>query len=52
MSKPERQVVEIDAKPCTRYYIGAKRSAPTDKDWKAYVDREEPIAECEKKFAK
>ena len=52
MSNPERQVVEVDAKPCTRYYFAAKRSSPTDNDWKAYVDREEPIGECRKKFMK
>ena len=52
MSNPERQVVEVDAKPCTRYYFAAKRSSPTADDWKAYVAREEPILECRKKFMK
>jgi hypothetical protein len=52
MSNPERQVVEIDAAPCTRYYFAARRSSPTANDWKAYVDAEEPIGECRKKFMK
>ena len=52
MSNPERQTVEVDAQPCTRYYFAAKRSSPTDNDWKAYVDREESIGECKKKFMK
>ena len=52
MSNPERQVVEVNAAPCTRYYFAAKRSSPTAHDWKAYVDREEPIGECKKKFMK
>ena len=52
MSNPERQTVEVDAQPCTRYYFAAKRSSPTDDDWKAYVAREDSIAECKKKFMK
>ena len=50
MSNPRRDTLEIDAKPCTRYYLSAKRSSPTDDDWKAFVSFQEPIGECAKKF--
>ena len=50
MSKPDRDVLTIDAKPCTRYYIAAKRPSMTDTDWKAFVSSVETIGECKKKF--
>ncbi len=37
VSNPTRQTLEIDAKPCTRYRLAAKRSSPTAKDWQAFV---------------
>jgi hypothetical protein len=52
VSNPTRQTLEIDAKPCTRYYLAAKRSSPTAKDWQAFIAAEEPIGECRKKFEK
>lgn len=51
MSNPKRETLEIDAQPCTRYRFSAKRSSPTDNDWKAFVSTEEPVGECRKKFA-
>jgi hypothetical protein len=50
MSNPDRDALTIDAKPCTRYYLAAKRSSPTARDWKAFVSATEPIGECVKKF--
>lgn len=50
MSDPGRETLTIDAKPCTRYYLTARRSSLTAKDWKAYVERSEPIGECVSKF--
>lgn len=50
MSDSDRDTLSIDARPCTRYYLAAKRSSPTARDWKAFVSTSEPIAECVKKF--
>ena len=40
----------LDAKPCMRYYLAARRSAPTARDWSVFVAAAEPIGECKKKF--
>jgi len=37
--------LKVDAQPCTRYYLGAKRS---DADWQVVVASTEPIGECRK----
>jgi hypothetical protein len=50
MSDPGRTTLEVDAKPCTRYYFAAKRSSRTDDDWKGYVSGTDPIGECARKF--
>ena len=50
MSDSRHDTITIDSKPCTRYYLAAKRSAPSTSDWKAYVVSSEPIGECQKKF--
>jgi hypothetical protein len=50
MSDPGRTTLEVDAKPCTRYYFAAKRSSRTDDDWKGYMSGAEPIVECARKF--
>lgn len=42
--------VTVDAKPCTRYIMIARRSSPTDDDWTPEVYRAEPIGECRRKF--
>ena len=52
MSDPGRDTLTIDAKPCTRYLLGATRSSRTARDWKAEVTATEPIGECQKKFSK
>ena len=50
MSSPDRDEIEVDAKPCTRYYFAAKRSSRTARDWEAFVAAAEPMGECKKKF--
>jgi hypothetical protein len=51
MSSPLQETITIDAKPCTRYYLGARRTAPGARDWSAVITNMEPIGECQKKFA-
>jgi len=50
MSNPSRATVEIDAKPCMRYYLAARRSSPTARDWAPFVAATEPIGECMRRF--
>lgn len=52
MSNPTRATLTIDAKPCTRYYLAARRSSPTARDWSAFVVGSEPIGECVRRFQK
>lgn len=46
MSNPGRDTLTITAEPCTRYYLGARRSTRTSRDWTAFVERTETIGEC------
>ena len=50
MSNPSRATLEVDAQPCTRYYLAARRSSPTARDWTPFVVGSEPIGECVKRF--
>jgi len=50
MSNPGRATLEVDAKPCTRYYLAARRSSRTARDWSAFVAASEPIGECVRRF--
>jgi len=50
MSNPRRATLTIDAKPCTRYYLAARRSSPTARDWSAFIAGSEPIGECVRRF--
>jgi hypothetical protein len=50
MSDPGRDTLQVDAKPCTRYYFAARRSSPTARDWKAFIAASEPVGECVKQF--
>ena len=52
MSNPTRATLTIDAKACTRYYLAARRSSPTARDWSAFVVGSEPIGECVRRFQK
>lgn len=47
---PPRDTLTIEAKPCTRYLLAAKRSSATSRDWRAFVAEERPIEECVKQF--
>ena|SRR5688572_27172705 len=42
----DRKTLTVDAKPCMRYYIGARRSAPNAPDIVPFVSEAEPIKEC------
>jgi hypothetical protein len=46
MPEPNRRTITVDAKACTRYYLGAKRPAPGAAEWTAYVTGTETIGEC------
>lgn len=50
MGQSSRDTLTIEAKGCTRYYISARRSSRTARDWHAFVSSEEPIGECRKRF--
>ena len=50
MSDPKRDVITVDAKPCTRYFFSAGRATRTDTDWHGFVSASEPIGECQKRF--
>ena len=50
MGDSDRDTLVIDLKPCTLYYFSARRSSPTARDWKAFVEAAEPIGECLKRF--
>jgi len=50
MSDPKRDIITVDAKPCTRYYFSAGRATRTDTTWHGFVSASEPIGECKKKF--
>jgi hypothetical protein len=50
MSNPSRATLTVDAKPCTRYYLAARRSSPTARDWSAFVAASESISECLRRF--
>ena len=45
-----QQIMDLDAKPCTRYYVGAELKSPTLQEWTPVIRREERIGECQKKF--
>ena len=41
---------DVDAKPCTRYYVAAKLDSPTTQTWAPVIRRQERIGECHAKF--
>ena len=45
-----QNTLEIDAKPCTRYYVAAQLASTTTQEWKPVIRSEEAIGECRKKF--
>jgi hypothetical protein len=38
--------IDVDVKPCTRYFMSSKRSTLQSNDWKAFVSGSETIGEC------
>ena len=42
--------MQLDAKPCTRYYIAARLKSLTLQEWEPFVRYEEPLGDCAKKF--
>jgi hypothetical protein len=50
MLEAGEEKVQIEVKPCVRYYFAAKRSSPTARDWHVVVAGVEPIGECVKKY--
>ena len=45
-----QSILELDAKPCTRYYVAAKLATTTTQEWTPVVRSQEAIGECKKKF--
>jgi hypothetical protein len=45
-----QQTFDLDAKPCTRYYVAARLDSPTTQAWTPFVRNSEPIGECQRKF--
>jgi hypothetical protein len=42
----EVRTIELDVKPCTRYYLVAVKTNRLDNDFTVKVDYEEPVAGC------
>ena len=42
--------IQVDTKPCTRYFFSSRRSSLTSNDWKAFVSGTETIGECASQF--
>jgi hypothetical protein len=41
-----RETMTIDVKPCVRYYLAAKRSMESTREWNAFIHSTEPISGC------
>ena len=46
LSGSERKTLEVDAAPCTRYFLAARRTASSSRHWEAFDESSEPIGEC------
>ena len=42
----EQRTLQLDIKPCTRYWIAARKEGRLSQDFEPYVDYSEPIAGC------
>jgi hypothetical protein len=40
-----RKSIEVQAEPCMRYYVGARRSSSSP-EWEAFISESAPIKEC------
>ena len=49
-SQATQHTFDVDAKPCTRYYVAAKLDSPTTQTWTPVVRSAEAIGECRTKF--
>jgi hypothetical protein len=47
-----RVTLEVDAKPCTRYFLAGRRENALSKEFELYVHKTEPILECQSQFNK
>ena len=45
-----QEVLELDAKACTRYTVAAKLDNAATQKWTPVIRRTEPIGDCEAKF--
>ena len=43
-------VMDLETRPCVRYYVVARLESPTLQEWKPVIRDEERIGECEQKF--
>lgn len=50
MGDADRDTLVVNAMPCTRYLLAARRSSRTASEWKAFIADSEPIGECAKRF--
>ena len=49
-SQATQHTFDVDAKPCTRYYVAAKLDSLTTQTWTPVVRSAEAIGECRTKF--
>jgi hypothetical protein len=42
--------LQMETRPCTRYYVSARLTTLVTQDWRPIVRSVEPIGECEAKF--
>jgi hypothetical protein len=47
---PTQAEMQIETKPCRRYYVAARLHTQTTQEWDPVVRYEQPIGECLKKF--
>lgn len=43
-------VLELDAQPCVRYWLGARRPTAAGKPWETVVVSEDALGDCERRF--
>jgi hypothetical protein len=47
--RPEERTLTLDAKPCTRYWLEAKKSTRLSQDFEPRINHSEPIGGCSPK---
>lgn len=43
-------ILDLDAQPCVRYWIGARHSRAGSRDWTAFVVSEDALGDCQSRF--